>query len=392
MALAQLLIVSGDPAASNDPADAKRKLNEAAQVSEEHGFHHVLAWSAIELAKAYREAGDLDQAELWASKGIELVHVLEDRSHLPQDLSLLADLETRKGKLARADEIYTEATDVLDALLVNVTRRQLKSSLIAASSEAYVGHFELVAKQLSNPARAFEIIERARGRALADTLHGESETLMSGDEINADSQQEINRIQLALLRQANPTARQILLDRLFAVEQLLSPVRRTSTMLIASASRPKPVRLSVLQGSLRSDEVVLEYVLSEPDSYCLKITRHDLRVIVLSAGRKRIETLVNDYLSAVRSRQSDVAVSQELFSLILEPALGSEGSLAFLTMDLPISRVFSCSVGSTSRFRQQRRLSNLPGVSKRVRLLEVAEYQICGSSPVYRPHRAVEEG
>ena len=69
---------------------------------------------------------------------------------------------------------------------------------------------------------------------------------------------------------------------------------------------------------------MLEYVLSEPESYCLRITRDGLRVIVLSAGRKRIETLVDSYLSAVRSRQPDVAVSQELFSLILGPALGPE--------------------------------------------------------------------
>lgn len=314
MALAQLLVVSG----------TIENLTEAARISDENGFHHVLAWSAIELAKAYRQAGDLDSAELWASKGIRMVRALEDRYHLPQDLSLLADLQVRNGEFDRADETFSEATDVLDALLVNVTRRQLKSSLIAALSEAYVGHFELVARKLSNPARAYEIIERARGRALADTLRGESETLTNVDGLTVESQAEINRIQLALVHETDRSRRQELLDSLFAAEQLLSPVRKTTSALASSQDRPKPVPLRLLQTSLRPDEALLEYVLSEPESYCLRITRDGLRVIVIAAGRKRIEALVNSYLSAVRSRQPDVAVSQELFSLILEPALGPE--------------------------------------------------------------------
>ena len=323
MALAQLLVVSGMGSGSHDSADAIENLREAAQVSEENGFRHVLAWSAIELAKAYRQAGDLDQAELWASKGIDLVRSLEDRYHLPQDLALLADLEKRKGEFARADEIYSEATDVLDALLVNVARRQHKSSLIAALSEVYVGHFELVARKLSNPSRAYEIIERARGRALADTLRGESETLTNVDELTAEAQEEINRIQLALLHETDRSGRQILLDRLFATEQLLSPVRRTTSALGSAADRPRPVPLRMLQDSLRPDEALLEYVLSEPESYCLRITNEDIQVIVLPAGRKRIEALVEAYLAAVRSRQPERSISRELFSLILEPAIAS---------------------------------------------------------------------
>ena len=314
MALAQLLVVSG----------TIENLTEATRISDENGFRHVLAWSSIELAKAYRRGGDFDRAELWASKGIRLVRALEDRYHLPQDLSLLADLQVGNGKLDRANETYSEATDVLDALLVNVTRRQLKSSLIAALSEAYVGHFELVARKLSNPVRAYEIIERARGRALADTLRGESETLTNVDDLTVESQTEINRIQLALVHETDRSRRQELLDSLFAAEQLLSPVRKTTSALASTQDRAEPVSLRLLQTSLRPDEALLEYVLSEPESYCLRITRDGLRVIVLSAGRQRIETLVDGYLSAVRSRRPDGAASRELFSLILEPALGPE--------------------------------------------------------------------
>src|SRR5207244_9206455 len=104
---------------------------------------------------------------------------IEDRNHLPLHLNLLADLETRRGNFEHADQLYSEATDVIDALLVNVTRRQLKSSLIATLSDAYVGHFELAATKFADVNKAYEIIEEARGRTLADTLRGDSETLSS---------------------------------------------------------------------------------------------------------------------------------------------------------------------------------------------------------------------
>jgi hypothetical protein len=115
-----------------------------------------------------------------------------------------------------------------------------------------------------------------------------------------------------------------LLDRLFAVEQLLSPVRRTTSTLISSGTRPKPVPLRALQRSLRPDELVLEYVLSEPQSYSLTISREEIRVVALPIGKQRIESLVDGYLAAVRSRVSDAEVANELFRLVLELTLGSK--------------------------------------------------------------------
>ena len=37
-------------------------------------------------------------------------------------------------------------------------------------SNLYAGHFRLIADRLNNPAKAYQIVERARGRALADVL------------------------------------------------------------------------------------------------------------------------------------------------------------------------------------------------------------------------------
>ncbi len=321
-ALAQLLIVAGTGAALSGPGRAIQGLKEANEISEKNGFQHVYAWGAIELAGAYRNVGDLDGAERVASKAIEFMRDLEDVYHLPQDLALLADLESKKGNFDRADQLYSEATDVMNGLLVNVVRRQVKSSLIATLSDAYVGHFELAATQLSDVGKAYEIIEEARGRALADTLQGESESLSSSsDEITIDANKEITRIQLALMHESSPQARQLLLDQLFGTEQLLSPEAKVHSALDSSSDHRKGVPIHTIQASLREDEMLLEYVMGESQSYCLRITRTASEIVVLRASRKAIEKLVDDYLAAVRSRQSKITAGAELFALLLQPAI-----------------------------------------------------------------------
>ncbi|MEP7274614.1 MAG: BlaI/MecI/CopY family transcriptional regulator, partial [Acidobacteriota bacterium] len=321
-AASQLLVIAGMAAASHDSATAIEYLREATDVSHEKGFRHVFAWSTIQLAEVYRDIGNLNDAELLASRSIEIMRNLEDRYHLPQHLTLLADLKARKGEFEPADELYSEAADVIDALLINVNAREVKGSLIATLSKSFVGHFELAATKFSDPDRAYQIIEQARGRSLADTLRGESETLSSSDEISLEAQKEINRIQLALLHNTSRDERESLLNQLFRMEQRLSPVRRTSSPLGSAGDRQKPVPLRTLQASLRPDEMLLEYVLGETQSYCLRITRAGTAVVVLPASRRRIEDLVDEYLATVRSRQPESGFAIDLFSLLLAPVVG----------------------------------------------------------------------
>jgi CHAT domain-containing protein len=205
-----------------------------------------------------------------------------------------------------------------------VNQRQLKGSLISTLSEAYLGHFELVATKFNEPAKAFQVIEQARGRALADTLRGESENLASGTETSADAQREINRIQLALLHETTREGRQQLLDDLFRVEQFLSPARRNITLLNSASDRLKPIPLEDLQRSITRDEMLLEYVLGETQSYCLRITGGASSIVIIPRSRKTIERMVDDYAEAVRLRKPEDQFARDLFKVLLEPALGKQ--------------------------------------------------------------------
>src|SRR5260370_12671942 len=74
-----------------------------------------------------------------------------------------------------------------------------------------------------------------------------------------------------------------------------------------------PAPLRAIQSSLRPEEVVFEYVLSEPHSYCVWISRASGGVVVLSEGRRKIEGLTQKYLNATRARHEDFVSTRQLY-------------------------------------------------------------------------------
>ena len=82
---------------------------------------------------------------------------------------------------------------------------------------------------------------------------------------------------------------------------------------------------------MRPDEVLLEYILSEPASYCIVITKKSFDILAL-AGRRKIEALVDGYLSEVRGLKSGSDEARQLYSLLLRPALGGQAQSKRLTI------------------------------------------------------------
>src|SRR2546425_7277718 len=77
--------------------------------------------------------------------------------------------------------------------------------------------------------------------------------------------------------------------------------------------------LKAIQSSLRPEEVVLEYVLSEPRSYCLWISKKGAGAQVLPIGRQRIEELTRKYLEEMRARSDDIGLAKQLYAILISP-------------------------------------------------------------------------
>jgi CHAT domain-containing protein len=77
-----------------------------------------------------------------------------------------------------------------------------------------------------------------------------------------------------------------------------------------------------VQNALRSDEVLLEYVLAEPHSYCLRIAPNRVEIFPVPEGQQQIEKLVNSYVGKVQKEHADPqAEAKALFTALLVPAL-----------------------------------------------------------------------
>src|SRR5207245_7010625 len=108
--------------------------------------------------------GDLPKAEDRVARGIEAVRQVEAPYELPHYLVVEADLKQAMGRSREADALFSEATDLVEGMLLTVSSSTDESSLIGCMRDIYIGHFRLTATSLNDLEKAFRIVERARGR------------------------------------------------------------------------------------------------------------------------------------------------------------------------------------------------------------------------------------
>src|ERR1700730_13541870 len=256
---------------SGNRQGATNFLEQAGQIAQRYNFYRTESQAMIGLAGLYRDAGNLKSAEESATVGVEASKRVGDRYYLPRDLTILADFKAKRRSTAEAEALYQNAEDIVDGMLVNLHEAYWSSSLAGAMSATYLHHFELEARA-GNVERALNVLERVRGRTAAAVLENKvSFSKNESDEVRA-LEDSVSDLQLRLMRSESTEERIGLLDQLVEYERRLEWTRTERR-----DSKPewyeKPSSLKEIQTSLRSDEVVLEYVLSEPNSYCVWISK-----------------------------------------------------------------------------------------------------------------------
>ena len=73
----------------------------------------------------------------------------------------------------------------------------------------------------------------------------------------------------------------------------------TPGVKVFPAKGPEPVAIEQVQQTLGPSTVLLEYVLADPNSYCLTISQSVCRIVRL-LGKAQIEPRVAAYLKAVK--------------------------------------------------------------------------------------------
>lgn len=304
------------------PDQAIRYLEQAVGTAKAGQVQRLLAEAESALADAYHARGELSQALRYATAAVNNTTAAGSRFLLPDRLRGLAEIHAAQGRIADANRVYDQAADIVEGIMVNVPSREAQARLVGVTSRIYEGHFRLVADHLSDPVKAYDIIERARGRAAADVLRALPADDPASTPAAAAQERTIARLQLRLMRAQAPRERRQLLDQLWEAEQRSSTQNAASRVALLVGGQRASVK--ALQQTLANDEVVLEYVLSEPQSYCLVISRGRIRIAKL-ASRAHIEALADRFTQELRNSKSPLpAASKELHNAMLAPIQESQ--------------------------------------------------------------------
>ena len=311
---AQLLIILGKLAAqSGNKQEAIADLEDAGRLAASVQFYRMEADAMFELAKLYRDSGDLAAADARATQGLAASQQVGDRYYVPRNLTILADLKARRGRIAEAKALYKHAEDVIDGMLGG-DDSYWNSSIAAAMSQTYLQHFELVAKE-GDTAGAFQILERVRGRTLASALEDRKAAPRSGSTEAATLDSYVANTQTRLMQTNSPVEREQLLDALAEYEWRLRLAWNEGDQRFPI----DPAPLTQVQESLKSDETLLEYVLAEPNSFCISVTRTTANLRVLPVGRKEIEKLVQRYVDEIRAKKTGAEEAKQLYAFLVQP-------------------------------------------------------------------------
>jgi hypothetical protein len=294
------LILRARILSTEDATQTSSLLKRAISVSENNDFRRTLADALEEMAVLQRLKGNDENAKLYQTQCIEVTKSRHDGYSLPQRYSRLAEIQVRQGNTREASALYEQITDITEGLLINSPSPYAKASLINWLSDIFINHFKLTLSQLKDPLHSFTILERARGRTVAEAIRSR---LIDPELENSDlavENEEISDLNAALVAAKSLVERKKLLDRLFTAEQRMAPVVAQQNLYFRKVV-PRPVSIEELPSVLKPKEMILEYILSEPVSYRLRITREGIVATELMA-QSALDTLIDEYLFEIRRK------------------------------------------------------------------------------------------
>jgi CHAT domain-containing protein len=318
---ADLLVQMGEVAMADRKLEqAKYLFARSGQIAGEIRMYRTLSYAMFDLADVERQLDDVQGSSRALKTGLDASRRLGDRYYLPRDLTALAEIAASKNHFRQADKLFGQAEDVLDGILINQHSFEESTARAGSMSNTYLEHFRL-ALRMGDVERAFQVLERVRGRTVASQIYARDKTVNKSPGL-VSAEAKIAGTQLALLRTDDAEERSGLLEQLLGDERNLA-FELNEARLHRRDVLVKPAPLRTIRAMLADDEVLLEYVLGEPNTFCVVISRRSSQIFTLSAGSDRIKTLTESYLSELKSRKSSDQLSEQLYALLLDPVMRS---------------------------------------------------------------------
>ncbi|HZT36092.1 MAG TPA: hypothetical protein VFA15_09235, partial [Nitrososphaera sp.] len=270
----------------------------------------------------YLQIGNVSKAEELARSAIQTLQASKASPLLPPKFDSLAQVLITQKKYADARAVYEKAETLQDSLIGKADTLIVKTALITGAGQLYAHHFALLADHFNDVDAAYNVVEDGRGRAMVDLLLSRG----SSSPEALETERRIASLRLQMAGAPSPDEMDRLRQGIFLAEQSRA-VNPDLTILATKQFRPIPAQ--TIQESLQPSEILLEYVLADPNSYVLCFTP-DSRQIIKLAGRRTIEKMVADYRDAVRQRANPIRQAHDLYTSLLNPVPGIDAASHWL--------------------------------------------------------------
>jgi CHAT domain-containing protein len=284
-------------------SDYSQSAQYARQLSHWRGLTQVDGF----LAKAYIHQGKLQPALAAVNEAIAANENIPDELYfVPRNLGIKAEIMARLGDIKASNELYEKSADLLDALLSKVPTPTVERQLLNDLSIVYAGYFVSLIDQ-GRTEDAFQAIERARGRVEAQGL-SHHEVILPHEPDAAE--QNLTKLNIQLLNTDDAATRGHILEAIYSAEQQLGAEP------LSNDPPPAPVALGILQHELSGSELLVEYVLDDPNSYALAVTRTSVHRYTLPP-RDLLEQEATQYRSILKQQKTDPSLGQRLYDGLL---------------------------------------------------------------------------
>ena len=261
------------------------------------------------LAEAYQHNGNLRDALAAINHAIEANTKIPDELYLvPRNLAIKAEIIDKMGQAKEADGLYQKSIALVDGMIEHAATTNIQRQLLAEMSDVYSGYFASLCAQKRYD-NALQALERVRGRVETEALEHHASQQVHPP---TPDEQELTRLNLALINTDDPTARTSLISEINNTELKISP------SALAQETTVHPVHISDVQRSLSPNALLIEYVLAERNSYVLAITQTSVTPYHLPA-KTQIESDSDLYRREIRAQKVDLALAQRLFTELLNP-------------------------------------------------------------------------
>ncbi|MBV9033441.1 MAG: CHAT domain-containing protein, partial [Acidobacteriaceae bacterium] len=305
-----------------DLPQATQDYAQAFRYAKELGYWRGLTESGGPLAQMYQEQNQLPLALATINETLDAQKQIPSEMYFaPRNLAIKAEILKELGRVADSNNLYERSLALVDSLLLTAPTPNVANTILEEYSRVYSGYFASLCAQGNWPG-AFAVIERAHGRQEVESLQSRKHLAPHPP---TPQERALTALNLKLINTEDQSRRRELLSQMTGIEDQLDLDPWSYQVAI------RPVAIESLQKELRSQEVLIEYVLDNPVSYALVITSQSVKPYSL-ASKKEMEAETVRYVSRLAKQQMDLPLAGSLYGKLLAPVeeIRTHSSLIFV--------------------------------------------------------------